>query len=300
MTKPLRRRLDAIAKAVPPSLVDQLEALTAQADAVHHIDTWSAGQRDFEIYFAPTLADAREKLIAAAVAHRVHEWDAGPPPVEEWRIPILAAAAVDLVPGSPRQTEAIDALRTYAEVPSEDYREEHDPWDSSWLEANRRLVILGADHGASLHHEAAPAMEAARTEWTARREALAGKIHNGTASRTAFYVWVQPDLEERRQRLLAQALDRQNRRASGEVLENDDVQEAAAELVSHLPGETVPEEVPWLLRAARDQHTTIGTPSHQEWVEANELHWIVGPDGGKAMRERLEALVTSSMTEEVS
>lgn len=299
MTKPLRRRLDAIAKAVPPSLVDRLEALAAQAEAVHRIDTWSAEPRDFEIYFAPTLPDERKELLAAAVAHRVHEWNAGPPPVEEWRIPILAAAAVDLVPGSPRQVEAIEALRKYAEVPSEEYREEHDPWDSSWLEANRRLVILSTDHGASLHLEAAPAMEAARANWTAQREALAAKIFNGTASRTAFCVWVQPDLEERRQRLLAQALDRRNRRAGGEALEIDDVQEAAAELVSHFPGETVPEELPGTLRAARDQHPIIGTPGHQEWAEANELHWIVGPDGGKAMRERLEALVASDMTEEV-
>lgn len=300
MTKPLKRRIDAIAKAVPPSLVDHLEALADRVGAAHRIGTWTAAPRDFEIHFAPTLPDARLELIAAAVKHRIHEWNAGPPLVEEWRIHLLAAAAVDLPPGSPRQLEAVETLRRYAQAPAEEYREGLDPWDSSWLEANRHLVTLGADLGAALHLEAAPAMEAARIEWTVRREALAAQIGSGTASRVVFYVSVQPDLEERRRRLLAQALDRRTRRAGGEILEIHDVRDAAVDLVSYFPGETVPEEAPWILGAARDQQPTLGTPSHEEWSEAGELHWVVGPDGGRAMRERFEAMVLSGMDEVAS
>lgn len=173
MTKALNQRLDAIAKALPPSLVDDLEALADRADVAHRIDTWAAEPRDFEIHLAPTLPEARQELIAAAVKHRIHEWTFGPPLVEEWRIHLLAAEAVDLAPGSPRQLEAVETLRRYAEAPAEEHRERLDPWNSSWLEANRHLVTLGADHGAALHLEAAPAMEAAHLDWIQGREKLA-------------------------------------------------------------------------------------------------------------------------------
>jgi hypothetical protein len=299
MTKPLKRRIDAIAKAVPSSLVDQLETRADRLGAAHRIGAWAAEPSDFETHFAPILSDARQELIAAAVKHRTHEWTFGPPPVEEWRIQRLAAAAVDLAPGSPRQLEAVETLRRYAEAPAEEHREGLDPWDSSWLKANRQLVTLGADQGAALHLEATPAMEAARIEWTGRRESLGEEIRNGTARRVVFLVWVQPDLEERRRRLLAQALDRRTRRASGEVLEIHEVLDAAVETVSYLPDETVPEDGPWILRAARDQHPSPGTPGHEEWVESNELYWVVGSDGGTAMRERLEATVASGPGKEV-
>jgi hypothetical protein len=290
MSKSLHRRLDAIAKALPPSLLERLEHITDEVEARQRIETWTAGPHDFETVFGPGLADVRRDLVDAAVEHRVSEWTMGPHLSDEGRPRFLAAAAIDHEPGSTRQLAAIQALQRHAEPPAERGRWV-DPWDSAWAEANVYLLALGADHGAALHLAAAPAAEQARAEWEQERQKHAADIRAGTARRVLFLVWVQPDLEDRRQRLLAQALDRRTRRTTGEILELSDVSDAAAEFVSYLPDETVPENVGGLLRTCRDQHPVPGTPGHEEWVEANELYWVVGSDGGQKMRERLQAMV---------
>lgn len=290
MSKSLHRRLDAIAKALSPSLLERLEGLTGKVEARQRIDTWTAGPKDFETVFGQDLADVRRELVEAAVEHRVSEWTMGPHPVEEWRPRFLAAAAVDLEPGSAHQGEAIEALQRCAEPPAE-YRRWVDPWDSAWAEANVYLLALGADHGAGLHLAAAPAMEKARAEWESGRRVLAADIRAGTAWRVVFLVWVQPDMEERRQSLLSHALGRRVCRINGEFLEINDVSDAAAEFVSYLPDEQAPEELSSFLRTCRDQHPVPGTPGHEEWVEANEIYWVVGSDGGQEMRERLQAMV---------
>lgn len=298
MTKSFRRRLDAIAKALPPGLVDHLEQMAAQASAAEAISTWTAGPDDFQIHLAPELADLRQELIDAAVKHRVDEWNAGPPLVKEDRLHRLAAAAVDLAPGAPRQLEAIETLQLYAAVPAEQFREHRDPWDSSWMTANTYLTALGPDHGAALHLQAQPAMETARKGWVAGREQLAAQIREGRPPRVAFYIWVQPDLEERRHRLLAQALDRRSRRADGESFDWSGLQDFVVETISYLPDEVVPGDPLGVVLAARDQPSSPGTPAHEEWIEANEAWWVLGTDRGKAMRARLEAMtkeVPSSM-----
>lgn len=290
MTESVLRRLDAIAKALPPGLVDYLEQIAVQASAAEAIGTWVAGPDDFEIYLAPRLADLRQELIDAAVKHRDHEWSHGPPQVKEDRLHLLAAAAVDLAPGSPRQLEAIETLERDAVPPAEEFREHDDPWDSFWMSANTYLTVLGPDHGAALHLEAEPAMEAAREQWVASREQLATSIRKGRASRVEFYVWVQPDLQERRHRLLAEALDRRARRAEGESFDGSELQGFVAELISYFPDEVVPGDPLGVVLAARDQSPSPGTPVHEEWVEANEAWWVLGTDAGKAMRARLETM----------
>ena len=114
-----------------------------------------------------------------------------------------------------------------------------------------------------------------------------------------FYLWVLPDLESRQLQLIDQARERRSRRQGGDPLGIDDVYDAAAEVASYLPGEPEPDDAAWLLRAARQQHPVVGTPCHEEWVQANELHWILGPDGGKEIRVRLELMLIKDNPETI-
>ncbi|MGI8755994.1 MAG: hypothetical protein ACR2MB_09060 [Acidimicrobiales bacterium] len=291
MTRSLHRRLDAIAKALPTDRIEQLERLASQVAIEHRIDAWSAGREDFEILMAATLDDARRELIDAAVGHRVHRWRFGPPLVDEWRPHLLAAAAVDHAPTEPERRAAIATLEELAKPRDEPVPGRVDPWDSYWFEANRYLVVLGDDKGASLHEAAAETMASAREVWLKERDRLSSRIGDGDARRVEFLIWVQPDLEARRLQLLDHAVERRRRRQGGDPLGIDDVYDAAVEVASYLPGEPEPETAAWLLFAAREQHPVVGTPCHEEWALANEAYWVLGSDGGKKIRARLELMV---------
>lgn len=291
VTTPFRRRLDAVAKAMPHDRIKRAESLAEEMEADTRIRTWTATAEDFQAYFAPVLDDIQAELLAAAVKH--HTWVLnGQSCQDEWRVPLLGAAAVDHEPGSPRQLEAIATLQRYAEPPSREARDEThlDALDSVWLSANRYLVALGDDHGAALHEKVAPLLREARERWDQQRVELAEIIAAGSDRRVHFYLWVQPDLQERRDALLARALQVRRGREAGETHEFYGLHDLAAEVVSYLPDEQVPDRPQWILRIARDQHPAPGTPSHEERVEANELHWVLGPDGGTTMRERMKAM----------
>ncbi|MGL4299545.1 MAG: hypothetical protein ACRCW4_10755 [Candidatus Neomicrothrix subdominans] len=292
MSRELHRRLDAIAKLVTPEMIDHLEQGTAKIEIADRVESWSATREDFEILTASTIDEVRGELIEEALQHAQRRWAWGPPYEHEGRPRFLAAAAIDYAPSTREHTWAVTALERAAQPTTYFGLDCADPWDSGWFEANEYLVALGPDQGASLHEAVAESMADLREQWLAAREALAEKIRSGDPHRLDFYNWVQPDLGVRRDELLDRAAERRSRRHDGHPLDIDDMYDAAAEIASYLPDEPAPDTASWLLRIARSQDAGVGTPAREEWIEANEMHWILGPDGGKNMRKRLEIMLT--------
>lgn len=294
MSRSLHRRLDAIAKILTPELIEHIEEGAAKVEIADRVASWTATREDFEVLVASAIDDVRRKLIDQAVDHRWHRWCWGPPREDEWRPQLFAAAMVDYAPTEPEHLRAFAALKEAAKSPGEVSPGWGDPWTSYWFAANQYLVALGEDHGATLHEEAAEAMAAARVLWLGGREELASIIRSGDPRRLDFYSWVLPDLEARRDELLARAAERRSRRQGGDPLDIDDVYDAAEEVASYFPDEPDPEAAA-RLRCARTQVPPVpGSPAREEWMQANELHWILGPGDGKQTRERLKVMLTKA------